>query len=184
VRDRGRWKRKHRRCLTSTSCRGNPPMLPVLNLPASLLNLLIVLRPCLTAPAFATFCGLVAGLAGLVRRRTVVGRLLGAGLQPTWPAPAERRPAGHLRPDRRDRGMGHASGAHLLRQSRGQAPRDGGRLPVVRVVPHHPRHHRTGPRRAQQHRLRLRAGHHPDRRERPSPAHPVCHPVGPGAVLR
>ena len=49
----------------------------VLNLPASLLCLLGELRPCFTAPGFATFCGLVAGLAGQVRRRTVVGMLLG-----------------------------------------------------------------------------------------------------------
>jgi hypothetical protein len=38
-------------------------MLPGLNLPVSLLLLLNVLRPCFTAPEFATFCGLVAGLA-------------------------------------------------------------------------------------------------------------------------
>ena len=39
-------------------------MLPGLTLPASLLELLAVLRPCFTAPGFVTFCGLVAGLAG------------------------------------------------------------------------------------------------------------------------
>ena len=60
-------------------------MLPGLNLPASLLCLLGELRPCFTAPGFATFCGLVAGLAGQVRRRTVVGMLLGGGLQHAWP---------------------------------------------------------------------------------------------------
>jgi hypothetical protein len=60
-------------------------MLPSLNLPASLLDLLAVLRPCFTAPGFATFCGLVAGLAGRVRRRTVVGMLLGGCLQHAWP---------------------------------------------------------------------------------------------------
>jgi hypothetical protein len=53
-------------------------MLPGLNLPASLSCLLGELRPCFTAPGFATFCGLVAGLAGQVRRRTVVGMLPGA----------------------------------------------------------------------------------------------------------
>ena len=42
---------------------GNPPVLAGLNLPVSLLSLLNVLRPCFTAPGFATFCGLVAGLA-------------------------------------------------------------------------------------------------------------------------
>jgi len=60
-------------------------MLPSLNLPASLLDLLNELRPCFTAPGFVTFCGLVAGLAGQVRRRTVVGMLLGACLQHAWP---------------------------------------------------------------------------------------------------
>ena len=60
-------------------------MLPGLNLPASLSCLLGELRPCFTGPGFATFCGLVAGLAGQVRRRTVVGMLLGAALQHAWP---------------------------------------------------------------------------------------------------
>jgi hypothetical protein len=60
-------------------------VLPSLNLPASLLELLLVLRPCFTAPGFATFCGLAGGLAGQVRRRTVVGMLLGGALQHLWP---------------------------------------------------------------------------------------------------
>jgi hypothetical protein len=60
-------------------------MLPSLNLPASLLSLLTELRPCFTAPGFATFCGLVGGLTGRVRRRTVTGMLLGGCLQLTWP---------------------------------------------------------------------------------------------------
>ncbi len=60
-------------------------MLPSLNLPVSLLGVLSCLRPCFTAPTFATFCGLVAGLAGQVRRRTVAGMLLGACLQRAWP---------------------------------------------------------------------------------------------------
>ena len=60
-------------------------MLPGLTLPASLLEMLAVLRPCFTAPGFVTFCGLVAGLAGRVRRRTVVGMLLGGCLQHAWP---------------------------------------------------------------------------------------------------
>src|SRR6516165_8178030 len=60
-------------------------MLPGLTLPASLAALLGALRPCLTAPSSATFCGLAAGLAGPVRRRTVVGMLLGAALQRAWP---------------------------------------------------------------------------------------------------
>ena len=45
-------------------------MLPFLNLPPSLLELLSALRPCFTAPGFRTFCGLAAGLAGQPRRRT------------------------------------------------------------------------------------------------------------------
>jgi hypothetical protein len=60
-------------------------MLPSLNLPLSLLGVLGCLRSCFSAPTFATFCGLVAGLAGQVRRRTVVGMLLGACLQRAWP---------------------------------------------------------------------------------------------------
>jgi hypothetical protein len=60
-------------------------MLPGLTLPASLLEMLAVLRPCFTAPGFVTFRGLVAGLAGRVRRRTVVGMLLGGCLQHLWP---------------------------------------------------------------------------------------------------
>ncbi len=60
-------------------------MLPGLTLPASLAGLLGALRPCFTAPSFATFCGLTAGLAGQVRRRTVCGMLLGADLARAWP---------------------------------------------------------------------------------------------------
>ena len=60
-------------------------MLPGLTLPASLAGLLGALRPCFTAPSFATFCGLAAGLAGQVRRRTVCGMLLGADLARAWP---------------------------------------------------------------------------------------------------
>src|ERR1700761_98980 len=60
-------------------------MLPDLNLPASRAGLLLALRPVFTGPSFATFCGLAAGLAGQVRRRTVCGMLLGAGLSRCWP---------------------------------------------------------------------------------------------------
>lgn len=60
-------------------------MLPGLNLPASLAGLLMMLRPCFTGPSFVTFCGLAAGLCGQVRRRTVCGMLLGAGLSRCWP---------------------------------------------------------------------------------------------------
>jgi transposase len=60
-------------------------MLPGLNLPVSLLDVLGALRPVFTGPSFVTFCGLVAGLAGRVRRRTVCGMLAGAGLGRCWP---------------------------------------------------------------------------------------------------
>ncbi len=60
-------------------------MLPGLNLPASLAGLLAELRPVFTGPSFRTFCGLAAGLCGQVRRRTVCGMLLGAGLCRCWP---------------------------------------------------------------------------------------------------
>jgi hypothetical protein len=60
-------------------------MLPGLTLPASLAGLLGALRPCFTAPSFATFCGLTAGLAGQARRRTVCGMLPGADLARAWP---------------------------------------------------------------------------------------------------
>ena len=60
-------------------------MLPDVTLPASFAALLGALRPCFTARSFATFCGLAAGLAALVGRRTVVGMLLGAGLSRAWP---------------------------------------------------------------------------------------------------
>jgi hypothetical protein len=60
-------------------------MLPGVTLPASLAALLGALRPCFTAPSFRTFCGLAAGLAGQVQRRTVCGMLLGGGLARAWP---------------------------------------------------------------------------------------------------
>jgi len=60
-------------------------MLPDLTLPASLAGLLMMLRPVFTGPSFVTFCGLAAGLAGQVRRRTVCGMLAGAGLGRCWP---------------------------------------------------------------------------------------------------
>jgi len=60
-------------------------MLPGVTLPASLAGLLGALRPCFTAPSFTTFCGLAAGLAGQVRRRTVCAMLLGADLARAWP---------------------------------------------------------------------------------------------------
>jgi hypothetical protein len=60
-------------------------MLPEVTLPASPAVLPGALRPCFSAPSFRTFCGLAAGLAGQVRRRTVTGMLPGAGLSRCWP---------------------------------------------------------------------------------------------------
>ena len=52
--------------------------------PCSLAGLLAVFRPCFTAPTFQTFVGLVVGLIAQTRRRTVCGRLTGAGLDQVW----------------------------------------------------------------------------------------------------
>src|SRR3954454_18625647 len=52
--------------------------------PRSLAGLLVEFRPCFTAPTFLTFVGLVVGLIGQTRRRTVCGMLTGAGLGQVW----------------------------------------------------------------------------------------------------
>src|SRR5688572_27959044 len=59
-------------------------MLQLQTLPTSLLALLTVLRPCFTAPSFATFAALVAGMIAQPARRTVTGMLTGAGLAGRW----------------------------------------------------------------------------------------------------
>jgi DDE superfamily endonuclease len=59
-------------------------MLPDATLPCSLADLLTAFRPCFTAPTFRTFIGLVVGLIGQTRRRTVCGMLTGAGLEQFW----------------------------------------------------------------------------------------------------
>jgi hypothetical protein len=59
-------------------------MLPGATVPCSLTDLVAVFRPCFTAPAFRTFIGLVVGLIGQTRRRTVCGMLTGAGLEQFW----------------------------------------------------------------------------------------------------
>jgi hypothetical protein len=59
-------------------------MLPGATVPCSLTNLLTVFRPCFTAPSLRTFIGLVVGLIGQTRRRTVCGMLTGAGLEQFW----------------------------------------------------------------------------------------------------
>ena len=59
-------------------------MLPGSTAPRSLAGLLAEFRPCFTAPTFLTFVGLVVGLIGQTRRRTVCGMLTGAGLDQVW----------------------------------------------------------------------------------------------------
>jgi hypothetical protein len=89
-------------------------MLPFPNLPGSLLEILSALRPCFTAPGFATFCGLVAGLAGQPRRRTVTGMLPGAGLARAWPHDRAHRFFARARWDPDDLGLAVAGLAVLL----------------------------------------------------------------------
>jgi hypothetical protein len=52
--------------------------------PASLLNVLEMVRGCFTAPTFRTFAALITGLIAQTGRSTVTGMLLGAGLTRTW----------------------------------------------------------------------------------------------------
>jgi hypothetical protein len=59
-------------------------MLAGATVPCSLTDLVAVFRPCFTAPAFRTFVGLVVGLIGQTRRRTVCGMLTGGGLERFW----------------------------------------------------------------------------------------------------
>jgi DDE superfamily endonuclease len=89
-------------------------MLPFLNLPGSLLEILSAFRPCFTAPGFATFCGLVAGVAGQPRRRTVTGMLLGAGLARRWPHDRAHRFFARARWDPDELGLAVARLAALL----------------------------------------------------------------------
>jgi SRSO17 transposase len=55
-------------------------MLPLLTLPAGLLEVLEVCRGAFTAPAYATFVALVTGYLGATGRRTVTGMWIAAGL--------------------------------------------------------------------------------------------------------
>jgi hypothetical protein len=52
--------------------------------PTSLAPLLSLFRPCFTAPTHETFCALVVGCLTRVRRRTVTGMLIAAGLSGEW----------------------------------------------------------------------------------------------------
>ncbi|MGX4688192.1 transposase [Streptomyces sp. JNUCC 63] len=54
-------------------------------LPASLLLVLQVTRPCFTKHSFETFCHLAAGMVAQTGRRTVTGMLTGAELSRLWP---------------------------------------------------------------------------------------------------
>jgi hypothetical protein len=55
-------------------------MLPSVTIPPSLASLVQPLRSCFTAPSFAVFCALLVGHVAAVRRRTVCGMWIAAGL--------------------------------------------------------------------------------------------------------
>jgi hypothetical protein len=59
-------------------------MLQFETLPVSFAALLAFLRPCFTAPSFATFTALVAGMIAQPGRRTITGMLIGAGVSAVW----------------------------------------------------------------------------------------------------
>jgi hypothetical protein len=58
--------------------------MPAWSLPRSLAELLMVFRPCFTAPTFKTFAWLVVGLVAQPGTRTVTGMLAGARLARIW----------------------------------------------------------------------------------------------------
>ena len=60
---------------------GLPPMLCV---PSSLNELLLLFAPCFSRPTFGTFCALVAGQVSQTGLRTVTGMLVGARLSGVW----------------------------------------------------------------------------------------------------
>jgi len=58
---------------------------PAVQLPVSLMALLVSFRPLFTAPSFGTFCALACGFPGQgAGKRTVCGMLTGAGLSRLW----------------------------------------------------------------------------------------------------
>jgi hypothetical protein len=59
-------------------------MLQLETLPASLRELLQVMRPCFTAPTFRTFAALAGGLIAAPARRSVCGMLTATGLAGIW----------------------------------------------------------------------------------------------------
>jgi SRSO17 transposase len=60
-------------------------MLPHDSLPATLTTLLTAFQHCFTAPTFANFTALAAGMVRQTAARTVCGMLTGARLEQTWP---------------------------------------------------------------------------------------------------
>lgn len=56
----------------------------LLDVPASLDGLLVLLRPCFTQPTFQTFRGLLVGQICQTQQRTVCGMLVGARLSGVW----------------------------------------------------------------------------------------------------
>ncbi|MFI6244454.1 transposase [Micromonospora sp. NPDC050795] len=71
---------KHQRFLQTTRWGEFPLMLPSVTLPASLASLVRPLRSCFTVPSFAMFCALLVGQIAAIRRRTVCGMWIAAGL--------------------------------------------------------------------------------------------------------
>src|SRR5450755_379339 len=61
--------------------RGSPPMLC---LPVSLEELLVLFAPCFSRPTFRTFRALVVGQVSQTGLRTVTGMLVGARLSGVW----------------------------------------------------------------------------------------------------
>jgi hypothetical protein len=58
--------------------------MPIGSVPRSLADLLVVFRPCFTAPTFGTFTAMVAGFVAQSGLRTVTGMLAGARLAGVW----------------------------------------------------------------------------------------------------
>jgi len=58
--------------------------MPIGSVPRSLADLLVVFRPCFTAPTFGTFTATVAGFVAQPGLRTVTGILAGARLAGVW----------------------------------------------------------------------------------------------------
>src|SRR5208283_4082215 len=68
-------------CPVRGAHRGSPPMLC---LPVSLQELLLLFAPCFSRPTYRTFCALVVGQISQTGLRTVTGMLVGARLSWVW----------------------------------------------------------------------------------------------------